>query len=140
VKGARAAAAILLLAASAAPAAACSFSWREGHSPADVRMRTDVRVVTGTFRNVRARGYADEGGRFEQGVIEGEVIDRAGRIWPTSHPYDSFSADCGAIRTPTHAGTGRYWISRRRTDNRYQMMLWNGRYLPRNDSQTRPPE
>lgn len=126
---------LLTLVGFAGPAAACSFSWAAGESPYEIKARDDVRLVRGTFRVVEARGEAGEDGLLARGLIQGEIVDAAGRRWPTTQVFDQFAAECGANLAPTADATGRFWVSERRTDNRYRLMLWDGRYSPRGNRQ-----
>jgi hypothetical protein len=118
---------IAALLLSAAPAEACSFSWRRGNSPAEIRENPALRTVSGTFRFIQnpenghivtdARGYA-----------YGRIDSTRGRprYWNTVQlPLYEISIECGAYTAPTGNGaTGTFWISRQRRNGRYRLMLW----------------
>lgn len=125
---------ILIVAAlllSATPAEACSFSWRRGNSPAEIRDNPALQVVRGTFR-------------FEQNPENGHIVTdargwaygritsaRGRRYWDTIQaPLNELSIECGAYIAPTgNEATGTFWIARERRNRRYRLMMWEGQYL-----------
>ena len=118
---------------SASPATACSFSWNPGWSPEEIKERKDLRKVTGRFEVVEIDGVGDAKGALEKGTIYGRLTTLRGTGWETWQPFDRISLDCGAYRRPMAAGEGTFWISRRKVDGRYQILLWEGTYLPAQD-------
>lgn len=112
-------------------AEACSFSWRRGYSPAEIRENPALREVTGTFRFMQdpVTGHIVTDAR---GWAYGRIDSARGRYWNTVQvPLDQISIDCGAYTAPTgNDATGTFWISRERRNRRYRLMLWEGRYPP----------
>jgi len=127
-------AASLAILAAARPAYACSFSWAPGSSPADIRARSDVRMVRGTFRVGEARGEVGDDGVLVSGWIYGRIETRRGTHWNTVQPYHQFLVECAAYPRPTADANGIFWIKRRGTDGRYELLLWEGEYLARPES------
>ena len=125
---------------SAAPAQACSFSWARGNSPAEIRENPALQIVRGTFRFVQdpATGHIVTDAR---GRALGRIESGRGRYWETFqvalHP---FAIECGAYTAPTgNDATGTFWISRERRNRRYRLMMWEGRYPPRDPAAAPSP-
>jgi len=121
-----------VLALQPATAEACSFSWRRGNSPDEIRDSPAMMTVTGTFRFEQdpATGHIVTDAR---GYAYGRITSERGRrYWNTvQFPLDGFSIECGAYVAPTgNDATGTFWISRERRNRRYRLMLWEGRYPP----------
>ena len=124
------AAVCLAVLAGQAPAHACSFSWKPGYSPREIKLRTDVRLVRGIFHVVDVQGTVTPDGELDTGTIYGRLDTKRGTGWDTVQNYSHFSVECGAYRKPTAEAKGIFWIERRQTDGRYAMLLWEGEYLP----------
>lgn len=124
-----------LAATFASPAAACSFSWAPGHSPDEIKARDDVRLVKGIFRFEVGRGDVREDGMLDRGTIYGHLETERGTGWKTVQPFDQFSVDCAAYLRPTADAKGSFWISRRKTGGRYELLLWEGTYLAQQGSE-----
>jgi hypothetical protein len=124
-------AACLAMLAAAPLAHACSFSWGPGSSPAEIRVRDDVRMVRGTFRFGEARGEVGEDGVLVSGWIYGRIETRRGTHWNTIQPYHQFLVECAAYPRPAADANGIFWIKRHGTDGRYELLLWEGEYLAR---------
>lgn len=110
-------------------AEACSFSWRRGNSPAEIRENSALQVVRGTFRFEQdpATGHIVTDAR---GMALGRIETGRARYWNTyQFPLNEFSIECGAYLAPTgNEATGIFWISRERRNRRYRLMMWEGRY------------
>jgi hypothetical protein len=117
---------------SAAPAQACSFSWARGNSPGEIRANPALQMVRGTFRFIQdpENGHIVTDAR---GWALGRIESARGRYWNTVQvPLNEFAIECGAYTAPTaNEATGTFWISRERRNRRYRLMLWEGRYPPR---------
>lgn len=136
---------IIALAAAAAmmatsPALACSFSWGSGQSPGEIRKRADVRKIEGVFRYGSGQGVLDEQGELYRGRITGRVEARTGRVWNTIQLFDQLLVECAAYHKPVADARGTFWISRHKSDGRYNMLLWEGEYLPRRNVETIQPD
>jgi len=114
-----------LLALQPMAAEACTFSWKRGQSPAEIRENPDMRRVSGTFRFIEGQGGS------ARGWVYGRIDSPNGRIWNTvQYPLNEFAIECGAYLAPTaNDAAGTFWISRDRTGGRYRLMLWE--YVPR---------
>ena len=112
---------------------ACSFSWKQGNSPREIKHRGDVRRIEGTFRIVDIRGTVDEDGSLDEGMIYGRIETRRGKSFDTVQNYSQFLMMCGADKRPVKDGSGIYWVMRKPKDGKYKMMLWEGEY---SDTQT----
>lgn len=130
----RRAALLLAFAVLAAPPAAhaCSFSWVKGSSPRDIPRRADVFAVRGEFKFVDGRtGEAMPEGVSELwpepngGELLGRIVRKGGKIMLTRQYYSEFSVECAAYLAPLSAGTGRFWLEKRRgRDGRYRLLMW----------------
>lgn len=130
----RRAALLLALAVLAAPGAAqaCSFRWDKGFSPRDIPRRADVFEVRGNYRFVDGRTGEEipEGAGeipFEpaSGELLGRIVRKNGKVMLTRQYYSEFSVDCQAYLAPLSAGTGRYWLEKKRgKDGRYRILMW----------------
>lgn len=109
---------------------ACSFSWKPGYSPDEIKAREDVRMVKGEFHFEGGWGELRPDGSLDRGVLRGRIETLRGTGWDTEQPYDQFAADCGAFLGPVADGQGVFWIERRKKNGRYQMLLWEGAHLP----------
>ena len=110
------------------PAQACSFSWKPGHSPKEIKHRSDVRRIEGTFRVLDMKGTVDGDGQLFEGTIHGRVETKRGKRFDTIQDYSQFVMECGADRRPVSDGTGIFWISRTKQNGTYKMRLWEGQY------------
>ena len=121
-----------LLALQPMAADACTFSWRRGQSPAEIRDNPDLRRVDGTFRFIEGQGGSVHDRRLARSWVLGRIDSPNGRYWNTIQwPLNEFAIECGAYLAPTANGaTGTFWIARDRTGGRYRLMLWEGRYVP----------
>lgn len=125
------AAALLLPAASAA---ACTFSWRRGHSPAEIRENPALREVRGTFNFVMKQDGSGNIATDARGWAYGRIDAERGRplYWNTVQvPLSEIAIECGAYTAPTgNSATGTFWIARERRNRRYQLMMWEPAPLP----------
>ncbi|HTU12927.1 MAG TPA: hypothetical protein VMG08_18705 [Allosphingosinicella sp.] len=115
-----------LLALQPATAGACSFSWRRGNSPDEIRANPNMRPVRGTFHFIQPRGENSPIAANAEGWLYGRIDGARGRYWNTiQSPMYEIAVECGAYTAPTGNGTtGIFWISRARRDRRYRVMLW----------------
>lgn len=109
-------------------AAACSFSWARGNSPAEIRENPALRQVRGTFNFVMAQDGSGHAATDAHGWAFGRIVSERGRprYWNTvQFPLNGFAIECGAYTAPTGNGaTGTFWITRERRNGRYRLMLW----------------
>jgi hypothetical protein len=112
------------------PAHACSWSYARGNTPAEIRARSDVRRVVGTFIFREGRGTVNDDGLLEAGRIFGRIETRRGTGWDVFHPFSQFAADCTMPQGPTADARGTFWISRQSENGQYQLRSWEGEYLP----------
>ena len=124
--------AAIILAASmghAAPASACSFTWKPGYSPEDIRVRADLVKVVGQFTFLDAR----TGRRLAVGArpvpIKGQAFGRVetkehGSI-PVKVDYSDLSIQCGSyLGTPGNV-SGAFWIEQQRDkQGRQRLLMW----------------
>jgi hypothetical protein len=112
----------------AAPTAACSFGWRRGHSPAEIRESPALREVRGTFNFVIKQDGSGHIATDARGWAYGRIDAERGRppYWNTvQFPLSEIAIECGAYTAPTGNGaTGTFWISRERRNRRHQLMMW----------------
>lgn len=117
-----------LLALQPMAAAACSFSWRRGHSPEEIRENPALREVRGTFNFIMAQDGSGHIATDARGWAYGRIDAERGRprYWNTvQFPLSEIAIECGAYTAPTGNGaTGIFWISRERRNRRYQLMMW----------------
>lgn len=115
---------------------ACSWVWKDGWSPEEIRERDDVRKVRGTYRMLQVAGDvgADENGGtvVSNAQFRGrlETLRRTG--WDTYHEPPIYDLTCqvGNYHKPETDAKGTFWISRKRVHGRYRILLWEGEYLP----------
>lgn len=116
------------------PVSACTFQWQKGWSPEEIKQRDDIRRVIGTFEVQDITGSADEDGGLYEGTIYGRLETLRGTGWDTWQDYHRISVDCGANVKPLGYAKGTFWITRKKKDGRYQLLLWEGEYLPAKDA------
>jgi hypothetical protein len=123
----------LVAAVAPLPAAACSFSWRRGNSPAEIREHPGIRQVTGTFHFIQPQGEDQPIATDARGMALGRIDSARGRYWNTfQYPPNEISIECGAYIAPAGNGaTGTFWISRERRNGRYRLWMFEGHYPPR---------
>jgi hypothetical protein len=116
-------------------AAACSAQWLPGYSPEDIKDRSDVRMIRGTFRVEEFVGepLGDDpelGPIFRDGKFLGNIESRSGANWSTIHDAPlATTLTCYRYLKPTQDASGTFWISRRREDGRFELLLWEGEYV-----------
>lgn len=110
----------------AQPLLACSMS----SSPSEIRKKVmaepGLMRVKGTFRIDQPIEQAPYGEPF---LIRGTITTERGtkrKVW--LHYMDVW-VQCGVQFTPPQDAKGVFWISRKRTDKRHEMRLWEGEYL-----------
>jgi hypothetical protein len=116
------------------PAYGCNSDYKQGYSPEDIKARRDVRKITGIFRliTISGRRYTDEDGKewIEDAKLVGELTDNRGRIWPTIHDPSQTIVLCIHYFKPERDAKGSFWISRHKKTDRYELLHWEGEYLP----------
>ena len=131
-------AAFALVAASSAQA--CNFSWKKGWSPDEIKQREDVRKVVGTFRIMEISGehFTDAEGKewIRNARYVGRLETARGTGWDTAHPLRIEDLTCVYYFKPEADAEGTFWISRRKVDGRYEILLWEGTYLPQTDTES----
>lgn len=115
---------------------ACSFTWSEGFSPEEIRERKDLRKVIGTFEIINWDGQADENGELSTGKIYSRLSTKRGTGWYTWQEFSRISLDCGAYLKPLNNARGTFYISRRKIDGRYEILLWDGEYISTENSES----
>jgi len=126
----------LTMAASPPAAHACSFSWKRGWSPDEIKQREDVRAVQGTWRMGALEGerFTDEEGQewVRDGRFVGRIEEEHGVRWSTWHlaPDERTTCSAGTYFNPMADAKGTFWIARRKVDGRFEILLWEGEYLP----------
>lgn len=129
--------AVLLLAMAGAllvpqGAEACSFAYLKGFSPRDIPRRADVFEVRGEFRFVDGKtgeeippGVTEIWPEPATGDLLGRIVRKNGKVMLTRQYYSEVSVECQAYLAPLSAGTGRFWLEKRRgKDGRYQILMW----------------
>jgi hypothetical protein len=118
-----------------APVDACSFSWKKGWSPNEIKRRADVRRVEGVFtlKELVGERHTDPEGIdwVSDGKFIGALESKNGVIRNTVHeaPDDTTTCRYGSYFKPEANAKGSFWISRTKKDGRYQILLWEGEYL-----------
>lgn len=127
-------------------ASACSWSYEDGYSPNDIKERTDVVRVRGTYRvegiDGTPTGGVSEDGQplYNDGVLLGQIERGTGR-WPTFiHLLPEWAHDCGmGWNRPWTDATGTFWLERDRARHRWWIIWWEGEYLPAPEQPPLPP-
>jgi len=129
-------AAVPLAALSSQSANACSWSYAEGYSPNEIKERTDVVQVRGSFTFEEFRGTPagtdDEGNQlYTEAVVMGR-IDRGSAEWHTViNAPTQFEIDCVMpVRGPMADAEGTFWLERDRALRRWRIIWWEGDYAP----------
>lgn len=112
---------------------ACSFTWAPGWSPDEIKERTDVRKVRGTYRLLEIAGERfinDDGEEWVRDATYLGRLDTArGTGWDVAHEPRIPDLTCIYYFKPEADATGTFWISRRKEDGRYRLLLWEGDYI-----------
>lgn len=117
------------------PAYGCSFSWKKGWAPEEIKRRADVRKLEGVFRleEVLGERHTDEDGTewIWNAEIVGSIESKGGQIWNTIHdaPDDTTTCRYGSYFKPESDAKGAFWITRSKKSGRYRILLWEGDYL-----------
>lgn len=126
-----------ILALVSTPASACSFTWKKGWSPDEIKERSDVRKVKGTYRLVEVAGerFTDDDGEewVRDASYHGRLNTLRGTGWDTYHEPRLQELTCIYYFKPEADAKGTFWISRKKVDGRYRILLWEGEYLPASD-------
>jgi hypothetical protein len=122
------------------PANACSIGYKRGWSPEEIKRRPDVLRVEGTFRLTEVSGErfinAEGEERVRDAKLLGTIQSGRKRVWRTiQRPPDAMLIEmCGCdcwYHRPEGDATGTFWIRREPRRGRYELLLWEGDYLPR---------
>ena len=115
---------------------ACSWVWEEGWSPEEIKQRADVRKVRATYKMLQVAGKTgtDENGEtiVYNAEFRGRLETLRGTGWDTYHEPPMYDLTCqiGNYHKPETDATGTFWISRKKKNGRYRILLWEGDYLP----------
>lgn len=115
---------------------ACSASWLPGWSPEEILERKDVRRVHGTYRLLQVSGnpQTDQNGQpvIVNAEFRGRIDTLRGTGWNVYHDPPMYELTCtyGMYFKPETDATGTFWISRRKVNGRYRLLLWEGEHLP----------
>lgn len=124
----RAALALLALGAlfTAQPLWACSMSSTPSEARKIILSEAGLKRVKGTFRvdeSVEPAGYG------EPFLIRGTITTKRGterKVW--LHYMDVW-VQCGVQFAPSADASGVFWISRKKTEQRREIRMWEGQYL-----------
>jgi hypothetical protein len=121
-------------------ARACSISYKKGYAPEEIKRRFDVRKIEGSFKltDITGERFTNEDGeeRIRNAKLLGEISNGKGRVWRTIQPppdailIEICGCDCWYHR-PEADATGTFWIARNAKDDRFELLLWEGDYLPK---------
>ena len=126
---------LCLAAMSPQGASACTLEWLPGYSPEEIKERSDVRMIQGTFRVEEFVGepLGDDpelGPIFRDARFLGHIESRSGGEWSTIHDApEATTLTCYRYLKPTNDASGTFWISRRREGGRFELLLWEGEYV-----------
>ncbi len=119
------------------PAAACSMDMRPVHERIErIKTDPDVRLVKGAFHFEQVRGEPvnnpDLPGWLQNAEILGKVETRRGTAFETVHAAPDESTTCyvGTYFKPISDASGIFYLSRRKTDGRYELLHWEAENLP----------
>jgi hypothetical protein len=118
-------------------AVACSMDMRPVRERVEkIKADPDVRLVKGVFHFEEVRGEPmndpDHPGWLLDAVILGKVETLRGTAFETAHAAPDESTTCyvGTYFKPVTEASGTFYLSRRKTDGRYELLHWDGEYLP----------
>lgn len=117
------------------PAHACTFAWKRGWSPEEIKQRPDVRMVEGTWAMQTLEGdrTVDEEGQHLviNGRFLGRITAKRGTRWSTWHRAPDHTTTCyvGSYFKPEADAKGTFWIARRKVGGRFEILLWEGEYV-----------
>ena len=135
---------LLLTGAFPQSAAACSWGYKPGHSPEDIKRRTDVIVIEAKYRLEEMRGEPGINEEGEEVLFNPEVvghIEMGARRWPTIHEPQLEWATCILpAKGPAADASGTFWITERREHGRYRILYWEGEYLQPEQTEAAPTE
>ena len=127
----------LPIALAATGAAACSMDMRPVRERVEqIKADPGVRLVKGVFHFEEIRGEPmndpDYPGWLLDAVILGKVETLRGTAFETSHAAPDESTTCyvGTYFKPGGDASGIFYLSRRKKDGRYELLHWEGEYLP----------
>lgn len=129
-------AAVPLAALASQAAGACSWSYAEGYSPEEIKERTDVVRVPGSFTFEEFRGTPagtnDDGEQLYTDALILGRIERGTAEWLTViNAPSQFEIDCAMpVRGPLADAQGTFWLERDRALRRWRIVWWEGEYAP----------
>lgn len=122
---------------------ACSISYKKGYSPEEIKRRYDVRKIEGVFKLTEITGehFTNENGEdmIRYAKLLGQISSKNGRVWRTIQPppdalfIDICGCDCW-YHKPEADATGTFWITRNAKGDRFELLLWEGDYLPKSEA------
>jgi hypothetical protein len=92
-------------------------------------------MIRGTFRVEEFVGEPlgedpELGPIYRDAHFLGHIKSQSGTDWSTIHEAPvATTLTCYRYLKPTHDASGTFWISRRREDGRFELLLWEGEYL-----------
>lgn len=136
----------------AAPAYACSFSWKKGQSPGDVKRSPKNKKVKGTFKLEKIVGEDSDGkervyyasgdwpGTIYEARVVGTITSESGKKWKTINEVmpEATEDQCldyiaGQFPVPEADAQGTFWMEIATRRGRHRIVIWEGQYLPRPD-------
>lgn len=137
------------------PAYGCSFSWKKGHSPEDIKRSSKNKKIKGTFKLEKIVGEDADGkelvyygsgdwpGTMYNTRVIGTITSESGKKWKTTNsmmPQESEEGGGGCIDyinsrfpVPEADAEGTFWIETATRRGRHKIRIWEGQYLPRPD-------
>lgn len=102
----------------------------------EVKADPEVRLVKGIFHLEEVRGKPmndpDYPGWLLDAVVLGKVETLRGTAFETSHAAPDQTTTCyvGTYFKPEGDASGTFYLSRRKANGRYELLHWEGEYLP----------
>lgn len=119
----------ITLGLTSSPALSCSVSIDADHD-SSIKARHDVRKVEGEFIVERLVGSVGSDGSFAEGTIYAHILLGNGRQLLTFQPFLEAWASCGLNHLPNGDAKGAFYIDRKKQDGRFEVLFWEGEYLP----------
>ena len=113
--------------------AACSWGYKSGYSPEEIKRRTDVTAVRANFRFEEMRGEPGVNEEGEEVLLNAVVVGRIEigiTLLETIHYPARELGTCQFPGTgPAADARGTFWITDRAEDGRHRILYWEGEYL-----------
>ena len=121
----------------AIPAHACSFDMRPVRERVEmIKSDPEVRRVKGVFRWEEVRGEPMDDPKYPGWLRDAKILGRVetlgGSRFETVHPAPDQMTTCyvGAYFKPETDASGIFYISRKKTDGRYELLHWEAADTP----------